>query len=350
VSRPFAPAWAATTVVLVAFAGAAIGAIARPPPSNPHTADAVIAIQLDLPAPSNEPVLQRARWRKAAEALRLPQVVSRTATIVNLPESAVSSEGRLTARGRPEAGLFVIRARGATTDEARRLVSAATEATIEFLRLSTGTTGAARTAFDFESGAQGWGVGRSAFVLPPASTRPVRGGAFAGRGLLRTRCPDAREGCGTWVTVHRTFSPGIVYTATAWVRAVAGRVPLRLALGSSPEDVADGPTASASQGWTKIAVKWTPRALVGAAEVDVQVNGPGPATFDVDQASVRGPRGRYPTPRAFDVPGRYVVVGQPQSSGKLRAPTVTSALVGAAIGLAAALGGLAFGWFARRRR
>jgi hypothetical protein len=337
-------------VLLVTFAGAVIGAIARPVPSNPYTADAVIAIQPDQPAPSNEAALQRARWRRAAEALRLPQVLSRTATMVNLPESVVSSAGRLTVHGRPEAGLFVIRARGPTREEARRLVTGASEATIEFLRLSTGTTSNARTAFDFESGGQGWGAGRSAFVFPPASTRPVRGGSFAGKGLLHTTCVDARAGCGTWVTIHRSFSPGTVYMATASVRAVGGRAPLRLSLGSSPADVADGATVNVSQRWTRIAVKWAPRALVGAAELDVQVNGPGRATFDTDQAAVRGPGGQFPAPRVFDVPGRYALVGLPQPSGKLRAHTVTSALVGGAIGLAAALGGLVFGWLARRER
>jgi hypothetical protein len=339
-------------VVLAAFAGAAIGAIARPVPPNPYTADGVVAIQPDVPAAANELALQRARWQRAAEALRLPQVVSRIAIIANRPEAAVSAGDRLTARGRPETGLFVIRARDTTAKGAYDLAAAATRATSEFLRVSTGSRGPGtpRTAFDFEDGRQGWGVGRSQFLLPLTRTRGVRGAARGGQGLLRTRCSTAREGCGTWVSIGRSFAPGNVYSATAWVRGAQGRVPLRLVLGSSPANVATGPTASVSRDWTRIAVRWAPSALVGTAELGVQVDGPGPVTFDTDQASVRGRGGPLPPPRAADRPDRYTVVGAPQGSGKLRASTAGSALVGGAIGLAAGLGGLAFGRLARRRR
>ena len=57
--------------------------------------------------------------------------------------------------------------------------------------------GSPRTRFDFETGAQGWGVGRSTFLLPPASTVATRGRGRRGRGFLRTTCRYAQPGCGT---------------------------------------------------------------------------------------------------------------------------------------------------------
>jgi hypothetical protein len=246
----------------------------------------------------------------------------------------------------------VIHARGASAQEAVGIAAAATTATIDFLRVSTGNAGpgSARAVFDFENGAQEWGSEQSVFLAPPSSTAASVGRGFVGRGFLRTTCRNSAPGCGTWVHVARAFSPGRVYSVTAWVRAPQGRIPLRLAFGSSPEDVADGRTVRTSRGWTRIGVNWSPRSLVGSAEIDVQVNGPGHVTFDTDQVAVRGPGGQLPQLATRDILGRYTLVGPPQSSGKLRANTATAALVGGGFGLIAAAGGLIFGWLARRRR
>jgi hypothetical protein len=337
-------------IVLAAAVGAAIGALLRPSPSNPYAADAVISIQPDTPAAPDEVARQRGRWERAAQALQLPQVLTRAAAITHLPVALVRE--RLSARGNPDSALFVIHARGVSEREAVGIASAATTATIDFLRVTSGNPGAGstRTSFDFEGGAQDWGLGHSIFLLPPASTLATTGAAFSGSGFLRTKCTVSRPGCGTWVNVGRAFTPGKVYTATAWVRARGGPVPLRLGFGSSPEDVADGKTVQVSGRWRRIKVNWTPRSLVGSSEVHVAVNGDGPATFDTDSARVRASSGKLESSQGLDIPDRYSLVGPPQPSSKLRSATASAALVGGVIGLAAGAGGLAFAWLARRRR
>ncbi len=337
-------------MVLVAAVGAAVGALLRPSPANPYAADAVISIQPDVPPAPDELARQRGRWERAAEALTLPQVLARTATLTHLPVALLRD--RLSAPGDPDSALFVIHARGVSEREAIGIAAAATSATVEFLRVTSGNAGAgsSRTSFDFEGSAQDWGLGQSLFLLPPASTVARVGNGFSGPGFLRTKCIVTRPGCGTWVTVGRAFTPGRVYSASAWVRAPRGRVPLRLGFGSSADDVADGRTVQATSRWRKIKVNWTPHSLVGSSEVHVQVNGSGAATFDTDAVAVRGPGGRLPPSKGLDIPDRYSLVGPPQASGKLRSDTASSALVGGVIGLAAAAGGLAFGLLARRRR
>jgi hypothetical protein len=345
------PAALAAAVLLVTALGAAIGALARPAPANPYTADSVISIQPDAPAAPDELTRQRARWQRADQALKLPQVLSRTAVLSGLSASQLKS--RISARGNPDSGLFVIHARGVTGGESIGIAAAATTATIEFLRVNSGNTsgGSSRTAFGFANGvAEDWGLGHSVFLLPPSSTVAEGGSGFKSPGFLRTVCSTVHPGCGTWVNVAKVFSPGRVYSASAWVRATKGSVPLRLGFGSSPEDVADGTTVKATRRWARIRVKWTPRSLVGSAELHVQVNGGGAATFDVDEVAVHSAGGKLAESKGLDIPDRYTVVGPPQSSGKLRTDTVTAALVGAGIGLAAALGGLAFGVLASRRR
>jgi hypothetical protein len=341
---------AAALLVLAAAVGAAVGALLRPSPANPYAADSVISIQPDVPPAPDEVARQRGRWERASEALTLPQVMTRASALTHLPVAFLRA--RLSARGNSDSALFVIRARGVSEKQAVAIASAATNATIEFLRVTSGNPGAgsSRSSFDFEGSAQDWGLGHSLFLLPPASTAATTGSGHAGRGFLRTRCTTRRAGCGTWVSVARAFSPGKVYSAAAWVRAPRGRVPLRVGFGSSPEDVADGKTVQVSSAWKRITVKWTPRSLVGSSEVHVQVNGPGPATFDTDDAVVRGPGGRLPSSQGLDIPDRYSLVGPPQASSKLRSDTATAALIGGAISLAAAGGGLALGWVARRRR
>lgn len=341
---------AATVIVLAAAVGAAVGALLRPSPANPYSADAVISIQPDSPSPPDEVARQRARWVRAAQALTLPQVLTRASAITHQPVEFMRA--RLTVRGNPDTALFVINARGVSAKEALATAEGATTATIEFLRVTNGNPGAgsARTSFDFEGSAQDWGRGHSLFLLPPASTAATTGGGFRGSGFLHTRCTTTRAGCGTWVTVARAFEPGKIYSATAWVRAPRGRVPLRLNFGSSPDDVANGATVQAPTRWRKLQVKWAPSSLVGSSELNVQVNGRGPATFDSDQAVVLGPGGKLPTSRGLDIPDRYSLVGPAQASGRLRSDTASSALVGGLIGLAAAAGGLALGWLARRRR
>ena len=95
-------------------------------------------------------------------------------------------------------------------------------------------------------------------------------------------------------------------------------------------------------------MKWAPQTITATAELDVKASR-GPATFDIDAVTVRGPAGSSGPSRAVERADRYALVARAQSSGKLRVRTTTAALVGGGIGLAAALGALAFGWLASRR-
>jgi hypothetical protein len=339
-------------VIVAVFLGAGVGALARPTPTRPYVADAVIAIQPDVPPSPGELELQRARWQRAAQSLTLPQVISEVIAVSHVSITPTDVRSRLSARGRPETGLFVIRARAENEKFALLFAAAASRSVIDFLRVSTGNPGSGtpRTAFDFEDGAQAWGAARSEFLLAPVSSAPAAGGARFGRGFLRVTCLARRAGCGASVLIGRGFSPGKVYTAAAWVRSRGALAPLRLVLGASPTDVATGRTVRVSTNWTRLSAAWAPRALVGGAELGVQVNGGVPASFDVDQASVLGPGGRLPGPTATDLPDRYTIVGSAAPSGKLRAGTGTSALIGGAIGLAAGIGGVGLGRLTRRRQ
>ena len=322
----------------------------RPAPVDPYTAQAVISIRPDVPPAPDELTRQRARWNRAAEALRLPQVIAGAAAGSGLPLRRATP--RLTAAGNPDTGLFVVDARAEGTAEAVAEARSAAVSTLEFLRASSGNPGfgTPRTTFDFETGAQSWGVGRSTFLFPPTATAAAtRGGARRGRGFLRTTCLEPRPGCGSWVTIARALVPGRPYVARAWVRAPRGRAALRLALGAAPEDVADGPTVQVSRRWTRLGVTWVPQLQVGSAELDVQVNAPGAVTFDTDEVSVRSPRGKLVQTPRLDRPDRYTLASRPAATGQLRTKTVTAALVGGGIGLLAAAAGLAAGALARRR-
>ena len=180
---------------------------------------------------------------------------------------------------------------------------------------------------DFENGAQGWGVGRSIFLLPPTSTGAARGRGRRGRGLLRTTCHYTQPGCGTWVTIAKALSPGHPYLAQAWVRAPRGRAALRLAFGVAPEDVADGRTVLVSRRWTRITVRWVPQLQVGSAEIDVQVNAAGAVTFDADQVSVTSPGGKLVQIPRLDIPDRYRLAARDGTGLPSQAPAACSSRI-----------------------
>jgi len=344
-----APAVAGAALVVAAAVGASVGALVRPAPVDSYLAEAVISIRPDVPPAADELARQRARWIRAAEALRAPQVLLGAAAGSGLPLRR--AKPRLNAGGSPDAGLFIVRARAVNSTVATAMAGSAAASTLEFLRASSGNPGfgSPRTRFDFENGAQGWGVGRSIFLLPPTSTGAARGRGRRGRGLLRTTCHYTQPGCGTWVTIAKALSPGHPYLAQAWVRAPRGRAALRLAFGAAPEDVADGRTVLVSRRWTRITVRWVPQLQVGSAEIDVQVNAAGAVTFDADQVSVTSPGGKLVQIPRLDIPDRYRLAARAQAAGQLHSKTVTAALVGGAIGLLAAAAGLAAGALARRR-
>src|SRR5207248_11432564 len=100
---------APASLVVCAAVGASVGAIVRPAPVDPYTAQAVISIRPDVPPAPDELTRQRARWNRAAEALRLPQVIAGAAAGSGLPLRRATP--RLTAAGNPDTGLFIVHAR-----------------------------------------------------------------------------------------------------------------------------------------------------------------------------------------------------------------------------------------------
>lgn len=351
------PAPAAATLLL-AFAGAALGAVLDPTTPDRFRSESVVSIQ----AP--DAGAATAAWHTLAASLRVPAVLSDIRTTANTVESGRDLADKLEAVGDPRSTFLRIRARGPSQAEADALADAAArlavEAAVETTRRSLVPPGV-NVSFGFEQSPQDWDGEDNIFPARPARIGLTRTSPFSGDAALRIRCPTATFGCGPAVQLLARFEGRTSYTAEGRLRSPTGApVRARLVLGSSATDVRAGRTVTLTERWTKLSVAWVPRRATFAAELAVQAAAQRPFDLDaVDLYDHRRPRAHERRQRASAqrvreqaaaTADRFTVASRAQAVPRAPAGTARSALLGGLVGLLAGLAGSLAERAARRRK
>jgi hypothetical protein len=329
--------------ILMACIGAAVGAASRPGSRYRFAAEAGIAVR---------PASGAAGLRRYAAAVALPQVVSGAHAATRSPHSDATIQDNTSVAVVAAVRMVLIRVRDSSNTAAVALANALAERAQEFVRTNLeGTRDGVRHVGDFERGDRDeWGLVRSAFNARPLQMRSSQDAARFGSGSLQVTCGGKRA-CGPSRRFYGSFHQGVEYSATAWVRSQSARSPVVLALGASGADVGVGRSRTLSTSWQRLVARWSPYADAGSAEVAVQSFGRHQVSFAVDGvnltdpfAAAAGDEARPPS--QLPAPPRLVAAVPVENP---RGMPATAALLGAAAGLAAALGALALALLAQRR-
>jgi hypothetical protein len=186
-------------------------------------------------------------------------------------------------------GSLEIRARGRSAGEAEAQANAvAADVSSVVGQMSARAAGAGELVLgDFEHGTGGWG-GVSSFSTAPAAVTLDRQAPRFGTADLVVGC-GVVSGCGITDNVTYAFAAHVTYTASAWVRAVAGPLFITLILGRGVDDYAETRPVAVGSAWQRVSLAWSPRTASSAAELDVQrVAGTG-TTFAADGVGLRDP-------------------------------------------------------------
>jgi hypothetical protein len=206
---------------------------------------------------------------------------------------------------------------------------------------------------DFENGTAAWGAVRSVFNVAPSVVGVGRRDSRYGDASLRSACGPFAS-CGPSIRLWRSFRPGDIYVASAWVRAARDRTPVRMVLGFDPGDVSTGRQRRLGRRWKRISAAWRPESFVTSAEVGFQTLEDERVVFDADGVALGDPGTRtFPT-RADFTAGTgaldYDLVSLSATDERTGPPTVQAALIGGGLGLAVALAAVVAAWLTRRRR
>ena len=352
-------------LVALPIVGAVTGAALGLTPAERHVGEAVVAVQADNG--SDAAALHRDQWRTAASAAEMPSVLLAAARDVGPVRPELDSlRARVSTAGSAGSSVLRIQARANSPASARTLAGAVAQETVRFLRdvNRSSISGNDRVqAYSFELGANGWSAANSTFSSAPRvlAREPL---AEVGRFSLRVEC-GAAVGCGAHVQARRTFTASFRYRAAAYMRATRPGTRVRLVFGSSPRDVAVGPTVTLpTTRWQLLSVRWTPHTSSATAEFSSQTRSPQRSTTFLDGATLgedlRGVdqsdqltldgTSRSIRLRRAAAGDRYSVVGAASSVGELSSDTLRWTLVGGLVGLAMAVAGLAGVELARRRQ
>lgn len=351
-------------VLVVPFAGAALGGLLAPLPDDRFRSEALVAIHADIAPIGDEQARQRVRWHAFAGVLEVPEVAEAAATEAGVADAGPGEVVR--AVGNPESGFLRVQAHADSQPAADGAANAATSAAVAVLRRAARSNlayGSLNSTFDFEDAQENWGAGRSIFASPPERLRRDEREAHSGTGALLTSCDSEVAGCGPHVRLRRVFRTGVRYVARGYVRSDDPER-LRLVLGAGPSDVGAGRTATVEGEWAPVEAGWTPSRTYQEAEIAVQTTTAGAASFHVDSVSLEDPdqplldpsatrsaveqRSRLAAERAA-TEDRYTIVNAARRIAPVQATTGTWVLLGALAALAAVCGGLAFAALARRR-
>jgi hypothetical protein len=349
-------------LLMLPFLGAILGAVMSPVPANRFLAESVVMVHANDGGPGNP-----AEWRAFVDALWLPPVISATRSNAAPRDSLESVRGRIDALGDPTSGLVRVRGRSDNQATAMVLADTATEQALVYMRrvaFSNLVETEAKTDWEFEDGADGWASTLSRFASRPKVIAVTHAHARFGSSSLRIDCRARRGGCGAAIAIQRPFGPGIAYEANAYLSALRP-TRLRLVFGGSSKDVAVSQTLRVGSAWRLFTLTWTPKSRFPSAELATQATSGGHHVYFVDSARVRDPfQPLQPAAQRAEVAqeaairarraaveDRYTLASAAQPSGTLASSTGRAVLVGAAIGLAALIGGMLLAnWSNRRRR
>jgi hypothetical protein len=306
--------------------GAAIAAAIHPAPSADFRAESVVAVG------ATKPEFQPVAWHTLAQVLALADIRAAIARSAGVEPSAL----RIGALGDPRSSLITIYADGSSPGQADLLTSTAMAIALNFLRQTVYPAAITRSAFNEST--EGWDLGNGIFVFPPTQLLQTRALGHAAAGALSVTCAVA--GCGPYLVLDRAFRRDTGYTAVGWVKA-APSTRLRIVLGSTPQDVAVGPTIAGTEGWGRLSVTWTPQSNASHAVVTFQVISRGASHFNIDDVEV-GSREAIRTGASPVGAAQYRVVSDPVVIGTLGAgDTAIWAVGGAVAGLLVGVAGAA---------
>src|SRR5258708_12388349 len=103
---------------------------------------------------------------------------------------------------------------------------------------------------------EGGGRGGGFLGYPPTQLQLTRAIGHGSAGALIASC--AVPGCGPYLVMNRAFRRDTAYAAVGWVKS-APSTRLRIVLGSTPQDVAVGPTLAGAGTWPPLSLTWTPQ-------------------------------------------------------------------------------------------
>jgi hypothetical protein len=315
--------------------GAALAADINPAPSARFRAEAVVAVA------AAKPEFQPVAWRTLGQVLELAQVRAEIARSAGVEPSAV----RIGTLGDARSSLITVFADGKSPSQAALIAGTATSVSLNFLRQTVYPAAIARSTFDQST--EAWDLRAGVFVFAPSQLLQTRALGHAAAGALTATCPAA--GCGPYLVVTRAFHRDTPYVAVGWVKAPR-RTRLRIVLGSTPQDVAVGPTLAGTGRWRRLSVTWRPGAKASQAVVALQVISRAATRFNIDDVRV-GPRDAIRRGASPVGAAKYTVVSDPALAGTLGAGDTAAWTAGGAIaGLLVGLAGVAAALAAARTR
>jgi hypothetical protein len=227
--------------------------------------------------------LQPIAWRTVGQALQLRALRAKIAQ----QTGETASKLRVGATGNPQSSLLTVYADAKTDAEARLVANSAASVAVNFLLQSVG--GATVTRSTFEHSSESWDVGTGIYVLPANRIGPTAAVTHSGAGSLEVDCVTlVTGGCGPYIRLEKEFRKGRAYSAVGWLKAQPGKR-IRLVLGSTPQDVAVGATATGDSRWKRLSVTWVPQRSADLAVAAFQVMSVGPSHFYIDDVDV-GPQ------------------------------------------------------------
>lgn len=350
--------------LLLPGVGALAGVLLRPAPADRFVAESIVSAPTSDTGSSKALAAQEENWKFMADVVRLPDILSRARDSAAQEDTIAEVAKRVQVAGRPSSGLVRIRGRGTTRAAAATLTDAVVGQALTFTRrvadapiLETEVD----TSFSFDQDVEGWGAQRSIFSRPALRIDVTRRESRFGSGSLDVACES--RGCGPAVRLARPFVAGTTYTAVAFARS-DGPARVRLVLGANERLVTAGAAESLGPRWRQLAVSWTPPRTVAAAELAIQTQSVPATRFQIDGVGVRDAdepvvdleleaeaataERRLRTRQAAHA-RRFMLMSPARDAGVVGADTTEAAILGAAIGLLAALCGLVFSFLARRR-
>ena len=338
---------AGLVLVVGTVAGAAVGAGLHPAPKFRYTAEAVIdshGARSDYAA--------RKRLARLVETFDLGQVTQAVRETTNLTGDI---RNRVTVSANSATDLVRVKARERSPTAAVALANAYATQAVNFVKVLDSVRGERLPLGDFESGLDGWSA-VSRFAAPPTSLRVVHNTARFSSSALRVTCAP-QAGCGPSLHIYYPFEARTIYEAAGWARASTGRPRTTMVFGANPSDYTAIVPIRLRKSWTRYRVRWNPRHDHPVAELTFQTAAKRPAQFYVDGVSMsvgvsnvaRRSDGGANEARVFT--NRLSADISPASPGRtIRSRTARWAVIGAVVGLAAALWTVGIGWSATRRR
>jgi len=345
-------------VVILALAGAALGALAGADPRPPaETAQVTIALDPSWPTLAGDPALVRARLDDVARAARDPQVLEAAAHITATTRASAAASTQVVRDDRR--AVLNVSARAATVEGAQALAAALADQMVAEAQRSLNSTGRVEVLGDFEYSVGGWSGLPSSLPFPPSILTTRRGSASEGTGYLTVSCRPT-PGCGVTVPIKRYIEKGETLRVTARMRAAADRTTAGMVLGVAGSDVVELPRRRVSERWRPVSLTWRSSVRTGAATLAIEVDGGRRPRLDLDDVTIAWSR---PAPSPGDVGARrrraerqaieqsqYAGIAPAQATGRVGGAPVTESALGAGTGGIVAICGLVAAGAARRRR